>query len=133
MVKKIIAGATLFVLALSSVAMESASFVASAGMPTSAARTRAHACCPDVRGNVSMFSEFVPGSVPCGNEHPCCAKQSPVNPTSLPPVTRTPRPDPSGHVAQVVDKNQLGGSTGARLASINFFPPLPARSTVLRI
>ncbi len=52
--------------------------------------TRIHSCCPGT--HQKMVTSFTAAAMPCGNEHPCCAKHAPDNPSSLPAVNRLPRP-----------------------------------------
>lgn len=52
--------------------------------------TRIHSCCPGT--HQKMVTSFTAAAMPCGNEHPCCAKHAPENPSSLPAVNRLPRP-----------------------------------------
>jgi len=53
-----------------------------------------HSCCPSLRSRIaaSVFVTIAPAKMPCGKHHPCCARQAPDSPPSLPAISRMPRP-----------------------------------------
>lgn len=100
-----------------------------------AAEKHTHSCCPGghswFRPPLSVTIEAA--SMPCGKEHPCCAKQRPQNPLSLPATTRVSRPD-AEPFAVLTDLYSDGART---LPTGSFatesFHHFCLRSTVLRI
>lgn len=98
-----------------------------------------HSCCPNAQ------ERFVPlmlvplivtpvSTMPCGEQHPCCAKQTPENPPALPIATSTQRPNPSGAPTAIADQNQ--GSRAripVEVAGTNPFQAYSGRITILRI
>lgn len=100
-----------------------------------AAGTHDHSCCPGVHSQrvPPIFVKAAPGGMPCDEQHPCCARQGPENPPSLPATTRS-RPDSHAVAAIVADHSRV---SPARIAVTGFgratWQPQFERSTVLRI
>src|SRR5581483_11465043 len=63
-------------------------------MPRAANQTSAgHRCCPGLHWmnpELTQIAATVP-AMPCGDEHPCCAKRAPESPASLPAATEGSR------------------------------------------
>jgi hypothetical protein len=98
------------------------------------ADTRAHDCCPGVRGSVlPQVIPALPTSLPCGDSHPCCASRDSDNPPTLTATTRVERPD--WRIASF-DKTETSLNHGTAL-SRPYDPAAPQShsrfSTVLRI
>ncbi len=83
----------------------------------------------------AMLVTAISPAMPCGDEHPCCAKRAPESPASLPAVTEVLRPGVLEMAAQISDPAfGLRNDAFKSLAASEF--PLPSyfpRSTVLRI
>jgi hypothetical protein len=94
-----------------------------------------HACCPDAHSRFALPLLLVLApATPCGDEHPCCAKQGPVNPPSLPIATRMERPVPDGVLAASADQaHDPRAHFAGTLSGGNPFQPYSLRTTVLRI
>jgi len=110
--------------------------MARTGIASSASSAHDHSCCPGVNSQFvrPIFVNFAPASMPCGDDHPCCAQHGPDNPASLPAVTRIPRFDSQASPVALPGK---GSRDHAKtLAATLGSDPLQAyslRSTVLRI
>jgi hypothetical protein len=94
-----------------------------------------HSCCPKVHSRFvpPVFVKPGPASMPCGDQHPCCAKQGPENPPSLPATTRLAAPGSDGMVVAIADQLRDEATLVAMLASDkNPLRSYSARSTVLR-
>jgi len=65
--------------------------------PSSSSAAHDHSCCPGVHPQLvpPIFVKPAPADMPC-SQHPCCAKQAPDNPASLPAVTRILRSQSEG-------------------------------------
>ena len=96
-----------------------------------------HSCCPGVHPplTLALFETSTAPAMPCGNEHPCCAKRAPQSPASRPAVYGSPRPgglEMAVSGAEVVADSRVNiGSRG--VGDESFLPSYFARSTVLRI
>lgn len=95
-----------------------------------------HSCCPGVhlRLVVPVPAQSQPAGMPCGDEHPCCARQRSGNPSFLPAANKIPKRDPEGS-AETLSGQDRGARQGsdAQILSKVSFPSYSARSTVLRI
>src|SRR5580765_7879835 len=73
---------------------------------TNQAAGQDHSCCP--RGHSRfvppVFVKPAPASMPCGDQHPCCAKQGPENSPSLPATTRLAEPGSDTVVVAIADQ-----------------------------
>lgn len=93
-----------------------------------------HSCCPDAHMRFVPLMVTPVSTMPCGAQHPCCAKQAPENSPSLPVATSTQRPNPSGVPMAMADQNQRSRARiSAESAGGNPFPAYSGRKTVLRI
>lgn len=95
-----------------------------------------HSCCPGVTSRFvpPLFVAPAPASIPCGDEHPCCANPGPENPPSLPAATASARPGSEAVPAAIADRHHDGRAhMAAAVSGTNSFPSYSARSTVLRI
>lgn len=97
------------------------------------AASRTHACCPGghTAFSLSMFVTPGPPTMPCGEQHPCCAKQAPAKP-ALTAMNQENRP--------ALESTRLSASDGApndrtdaAVTSAGLSPALFLHSTVLRI
>ncbi|HET7893462.1 MAG TPA: hypothetical protein VFL34_18180 [Candidatus Sulfotelmatobacter sp.] len=93
-----------------------------------------HSCCPDAPMRFVPLMVTPVSTMPCGAQHPCCAKRAPENPPSLPVATSAQRPDPSGVLTAMADQNQRSRARiSAESTGGNPFPAYSGRNTVLRI
>lgn len=94
-----------------------------------------HSCCPRPAGRVTRVL-LVAGSfpaMPCGPQHPCCARQRPGSPSNMPVEAKVVRPAAERVVADVADGPSAGRSRPVQTSVICFLPPPFEQSTVLRI
>jgi len=95
--------------------------------------TQDHSCCPGIHFTLPPRLFLIPAqpSVPCGEEHPCCARPEHENPASL-PATAT-NAHPFVEISAVVPDSFLRtvAATISRFR-VTASPPFE-RSTVLRI
>lgn len=107
-------------------------------LASAAAQSRAghdHSCCPGVHSQLSLISvALVPASMPCGSQHPCCAKSAPENPPSLPTANTVTSPGFIG-VLVAIEKESLRTRSSASPEALgrDAFEFYSVRSTVLRI
>lgn len=95
-----------------------------------------HSRCPGVNSRLvpPLIVTPAPASIPCSDEHPCCAKQRPENPPSLPAAAASARPGSEAVPAAIADQHHDGRAhMAAAVSGTNSFPSCSARSTVLRI
>jgi len=94
-----------------------------------------HACCPGAHSLLDpvLLVNAEPAAMPCGDEHPCCAKSGPHNPPTLPGTTKIARPDSEGSLATISEHCRAGRTRITAETSVNVFPSYFERSTVLRI
>lgn len=101
-----------------------------------AAGAHDHACCPGLHLQLvpPIFVKRGPGGMPCDDQHPCCARQGPENPSSLPAVTNISRPDSYGSTAVFPAHTGVSSACGA-VIEFGGAPPRSyfERSRVLRI
>jgi len=139
MKRRIIAGVMLLTLAGWSVPTALAAATSLRTLKSEAQPSRSsghhHSCCPGAHTNTDsvLFTAFVPAAMPCGDEHPCCTKQAPENPPSLPAVTQIPRLGAGRNAAGIAELRPSVGSGVARVCGNQNSPSHFSRSTVLRI
>jgi len=95
-----------------------------------------HSCCPSLHSRIAppVFVTVVPTKRPCGDQHPCCARQAPDSPPLLPAISRMPRPDLRGLLAALPDQGCRGaGRTAADTLGSGPIQSYSVRSTILRI
>jgi hypothetical protein len=94
-----------------------------------------HSCCPGPRSRMvpvlSVVASFP--AMPCGEQHPCCAKQRPASPSSTPVESKVIRPAVERMLANVAGKVSESRSRLVEVSPICFLAPPFERSAVLRI
>jgi hypothetical protein len=99
-------------------------------------RVHGHSCCPhiQIRFAPPLFVMPAPAAMPCGEQHPCCARQGHENPQSLPAASTSSRPDGNGVSIPIADQRRDNRTrTAAEVEGSNPFQSYCTRSTVLRI
>jgi hypothetical protein len=93
-----------------------------------------HSCCAGLRPGVAPIVHVPISSsgVPCGAHHPCCARQTPSAPSSLPVAAKQVRPRAERTLTMTADQLSSGCGRIFSTAAVLFLPPLFERSTVLR-
>src|SRR6266568_295718 len=136
MKKRFIAALVLTVLAVWSVpgalAASSSSMAQKSGQQ---AGEQDHSCCPGVHSRFvpPLFVKPGPASMPCGEQHPCCAKQGPENPPSLPATTKLAAPGFGGVLTAIGDQHRDDAMpVGTHPSAMTLLRSYSARSTVLR-
>jgi len=97
---------------------------------------RDHSCCPGFHSRIvlPLFVTPAPAEMPCGDQHPCCAKPAPQNSPALPAAGPTVRPGSEGAPVAIADQYGDGRARiAAEATGRNPFQPYSVRSTVLRI
>lgn len=100
------------------------------------AATHDASCCPGVpsRFEPPVFVTAAPAEMPCGEQHPCCAKPAPPNSPGLPAPNSTVRRGSDGAPVTIADQHRDGRPRiAAGTSGSNPFQPYSVRSTVLRI
>jgi hypothetical protein len=94
-----------------------------------------HSCCPRSQPRISpiLFLAINSTAMPCGEQHPCCARRTPSNPSTMPVETKVIPPVPERVLALITDTPSSGGGRSVETAAISFLSPPFERSTVLRI
>lgn len=105
-------------------------------LAASAKRTTAsgkHACCPGVHSAFALhiFLSSSPATMPCGGQHPCCAKQAPAKPALL-ALNQENRPGRE-NVPIWISDGARNDRTSTAMTSASLLPSLFLRSTVRRI
>ncbi len=99
--------------------------------------SNSHSCCPRVHPLVSpaLFVAVAGPVMPCGDEHPCCAKRTPQSPAIVPEVNESDRPAPERiAVRPAAPGNEIHGDKAVHPFRMDLFlPSRSAQSTVLRI
>jgi hypothetical protein len=109
MFRRLIAGTVLVLLCCWSVPVARASVRPAddlaAQKPHSSIRHN-HSCCPNMRTRFepSVVVTLAPSKMPCGDQHPCCARQVPDSPPLLSAISRMPRPDSGGLLMALPDQ-----------------------------
>jgi len=96
--------------------------------------TSSHKCCHSSSApNFEIAKSLPPVSMPCGREHPCCARPGPANFAEVPSAQGQQRPDAGQRGVRVPCSGSAAGlSVTSALRSISLLP-YGALSTVLRI
>jgi len=94
-----------------------------------------HSCCPGSHPRISptLFLAINSPAMPCGEQHPCCARRAPSNPSTMPVETNVVRPAAERVLAIVAHRPSLDRGRMVETSAICFLPPPFERSTVLRI
>jgi len=94
-----------------------------------------HSCCPGSQPRLSpaLFLAINAPAMPCGNQHPCCARQVPSNPSTMPVENKVVRPAAERVLALLSEEPSEGRGRLVEMTAIGFLPPPFERSTVLRI
>ena len=94
-----------------------------------------HSCCPSSHPRISpiLFLAINTTAMPCGEHHPCCVRQAPSNPSTMPVENNVTRPAVERALALITDTPSSGRSRNVETAAVNFLSPPFERSTVLRI
>lgn len=94
-----------------------------------------HSCCPRSRPQISpiLFLAINSTAMPCGEQHPCCIRPAPLNPSTVPVETKMIRPALERGLALITDTPSCRGGRNVETAALNFPSPPVDRSTVLRI
>ena len=102
---------------------------------TSASAAHRHSCCPTVSKAffTLSFVDSVPASLPCNDNHPCCLRQSPDRPLSLPGSTKISGPDWNTLDSVRADAARSEGSPADNPVSRGNLQHQSFPSTVLRI
>lgn len=135
MLKRVITGVVLAALASWSAPLVFAvhADAARAGQESSKAAQH-HSCCPRFHSPF-IVPEVLPQplpQMPCGDQHPCCARQAPENSSVLPASSRPPLldPDQSSNIVRQSLNSMNGVAAECRA---EFIPSYLALNTVLRI
>jgi hypothetical protein len=95
-----------------------------------------HSCCPGFHATMLMplFVALTPGpQMPCGDRHPCCAKQRPESGPALSASTRLYPPDANGIVTDTGDGSVSKKPAATAPTFHASLSPPSLRTTVLRI
>jgi hypothetical protein len=94
-----------------------------------------HSCCPSSHPRISpiLFLAINATAMPCGEQHPCCVRQAPSNPSNMPVEAKVIRPGPERVLALIADAPSSGYSRNVEIVAISCLPPPFERSTVRRI
>ena len=94
-----------------------------------------HSCCPSSHPRISpiLFLAINSTAMLCGEQHPCCVRQAPSNPSTMPVETKVIRPAPERVLNLITDTPSSGGGRNVESAAVNFLSPPFERGTVLRI
>jgi hypothetical protein len=98
--------------------------------------THDHSCCHGARPKfvVPLFVSLTPVQMPCGDQHPCCAKHGSENSPALTASTRIERPRLESSLASVTKQfPKAGTGVATEIRGNNFLPSYAIRSSVLRI
>ena len=94
-----------------------------------------HSCCPRPRARLApvlLVAVRFP-AVPCGAQHPCCVKQRPATPSSIPVQSKITRPAAEQLFSDPAENCSRDGSAIVKASLVCLLPPPFERSTVLRI
>jgi hypothetical protein len=94
-----------------------------------------HSCCPRSHPVITptLFLEINSTAMPCGEQLPCCVRQAPSNPSTMPVETKVIRPASERVLALITDMPSSYHGRNIETAAVNFLSPPFERSTVLRI
>jgi hypothetical protein len=137
---KLIAAAMLMLLALGSapVAFAAANLARLLSSQEQAKRSSSpdHSCCPGFHASMLMplFVALTPvPQMPCGDRHPCCAKQRPERGPALAASTSLYPPDANGIATDTGDRTVSKKSAATAPSFHASLSPPSQRTTVLRI
>jgi hypothetical protein len=137
---KLIAAAMLMLLALGSapVAFAAVNVARLLSSQEQAKRSSSpdHSCCPGFHASMLMplFVALTPvPQMPCGDRHPCCAKQRPESSPALAASPRLYSPDAHGIATDTADQSASKKPAAIAARSHASLSPPSSRSTVLRI
>src|SRR5207302_7673600 len=84
-----------------------------------------HSCCPRSHPVITptLFLAINSTAMPCGEQHPCCVRQAPSNPSTMPVETKVIRPDPERVLALITYTPSSGGGPNVETAAISFLSP----------
>lgn len=105
-------------------------------VPPPPSEAQHHSCCPGFHSPFveQLVEELLPvPEMPCGERHPCCARQAPQNPPALTAASRVERPRSQSKVAVAAFKVSCGKNISAETSDAFPFPSYLVKSTVLRI
>jgi len=93
-----------------------------------------HSCCPGIHLGLPprLFLKPLEPTIPCGEQHPCCARQGQENPASLPATARSALSFLEISAA-VLDSTLKAAPVAALRIGASPSPSYSERSTVLRI
>ena len=94
-----------------------------------------HSCCPRSHPGISptLFPTIGSTAMPCGEQHPCCVRQAPSNPSTIPVENKVIRPASERVLALITDAPSSDSRRNVETAAVNFLSPPCERGTVLRI
>lgn len=94
-----------------------------------------HSCCPRSHPRISpiLFLAINSTGMPCGEQHPCCVRQAPSNPSTMPVENKVIRPAPERVLTLIMDTPSSFDGCNVETAAVNFLSPPFERGTVLRI
>jgi len=94
-----------------------------------------HSCCPRSHPVITptLFLAINSTAMPCGEQLPCCVRQAPSNPSTMPVETKAIRSASERVLALITDMPSSGHGRNIETAAVNFLSPPFERSTVLRI
>lgn len=103
--------------------------------PSKSQASKDHSCCPHLHGQIMMppIAELPPAPMPCGDEHPCCAKRAPENPASLPASGRVERPRIDAATSISASQALIPAPCDATGLTLPYFSPSSFLRTILRI
>jgi hypothetical protein len=97
-------------------------------------RAADHSCCPGLHPQtapVVLVAIYSP-VMPCGEQHPCCARRAPLQPTNAPAEGKVLRPAAVRILIISSEEPARAGSRTAEMSADLFLPAPFERGTVLR-
>src|SRR5580765_5923692 len=84
-----------------------------------------HSCCPGPHPRISpsLFLAINSPAMPCGEQHPCCARRAPSNPSTMPIETKVVRPAAERVLAIVAERPLPDCGRMLETSAIGFLPP----------
>jgi len=97
-------------------------------------RAHDHSCCPslDPQTAPTLLVAIYPPAMPCGDQHPCCARRSPSPPTNVPAKGKLIRPAADRILIISPEKPPRAGRRTVKTSADSFLPAAFERGTVLR-
>lgn len=82
-------------------------------------------CCPGSHPRISpaQFLAINSPAMPCGEQHPCCARQAPSNPSTMPVETKVVRHAAERVLALVMNRPSTGAAESRHRPSVSFRRP----------